>query len=217
MNLIEVLKDWDTTLFLVINGHFSPFFDTFMYAVSAKFTWIPFYLSVLYVLVKHWKKESVWLVLGLILCLVISDQVSSGILKESVKRLRPSHTESLNGLVHLVKGYTGGLYGFTSSHASNAVGFALLSAFIFKHRIYTLSVFTWAFITAYSRIYLGVHYPLDILGGAAVGTLAALLCCWVIQKFRPDIVETNSTNQEKVPVLVLISSLLGIIIYSIAA
>lgn len=218
MDLIELLKGWDTSLLLLINGHFTPFFDNFMFAVSQKFVWIPLYLSVLYVLIKNWKKESVWLIIALILCIVISDQIASGFLKNFVQRLRPSHDESLEGFVHLVNGYRSGMYGFASSHASNAVGFALLSSLIFKRQIYTYSIFFWAILTGYSRIYLGVHYPFDVLGGAAVGIVAALFCFWMIKSFRPAIlnqkdVEIDDTD-EKLLIIILITSFLGIIIYS---
>jgi len=220
MNLFETLKLWDTNLFLLINGVHSPFFDGFMYTVSEKLIWIPLYISVLYVLIKQWKKEAIWLILVLILCIVISDQVSSGILKDLVKRIRPSHAENLKGLVHLVKGYGGGNYGFASSHASNAFGFALLSSLIFNRKVYSYSIFLWAIITAYSRLYLGVHYPLDILGGAIIGLLAALICYWLVNKFRSDIFrkDSNSVIENStiiVPVAMLVLSFLGIIVYSL--
>ena len=220
MNLIDTLKLWDTNVFLLINGIHAPFFDSFMFLVSEKLVWIPLYISVLYVLIRHWKKEAIWLVLALILCIVISDQVASGILKDLVKRLRPSHAEDLKGLVHLVKGYTGGNYGFASSHASNAAGFALLSALILKQRIYTCSILAWALITGYSRIYLGVHYPLDVLCGFLIGSLAALGCYWVICKFRPSLIqyESNAIIEKStiiVPVSILSLSFLVIMLYSL--
>lgn len=214
MNLIEILKSWDTNLFLFLNGHYSSFFDSFMFAVSDKLVWIPLYASVLFLLIKYWKKDSIWLILALILCIIISDQVASGILKELVRRLRPSHAENLKGLVHLVRDYSGGNYGFASSHAANSFGFALLSSLIFKRKIYAYFIFSWALITAYSRIYLGVHYPGDVLGGILVGTLAALLCFWSILKFRPEILKPEKPDA-KIPVMVLLLSFLGIIIYSI--
>src|ERR1035437_9403817 len=99
MNLMEIIKQLDTNLFLTINGFHSPFFDQFMFAVSYKLTWIPLYASVLYVLIKHWKREAIWLVLALVLCIVISDQVASGMLKHMVKRLRPSHVDELKGII----------------------------------------------------------------------------------------------------------------------
>jgi undecaprenyl-diphosphatase len=214
MNLFEIIKGWDTQLFLFINGIHSPFFDNFMYQVSNKLVWIPFYAAVLFTLIKYRKKESLWLALALILCIVISDQVASGILKNLVKRLRPSHVESLSSVIHLVKGYGGGgLYGFASSHASNSVGFALLSAMIFRKRVYTILIFFWAAITAYSRIYLGAHYPLDIIAGVLIGMLAAAFCYWLIIKFRPIAINERGID-EKFPSMILIISFLAIIIYS---
>jgi undecaprenyl-diphosphatase len=88
-------------------------------------------------------------------------------------RLRPSH--ELGNLVHLVNGYTGGRFGFVSSHAANAFGFAMFSSLIFRFKPYTVVVFLWALVNSYSRIYLGVHYPLDIICGALVGISCALL------------------------------------------
>jgi len=159
------------------------------------------------------------LILTVILCIVISDQISSGLLKELVKRLRPSHAEDLKGLVHLVRDYSGGKYGFASSHAANAFGFAILTSLILKRRIYTLFIMAWAIITAYSRIYLGVHYPMDVLGGAIVGTIASFSCYWIILRFRPAILNHENYTVEKqetlIPVIVLSLSFTAIIIYSI--
>jgi undecaprenyl-diphosphatase len=218
MNLIELLKQLDTNLFLAINGLHSPFFDQFMFAVSAKLTWVALYASVLFVLIKHWKREAIWLVLALVLCVVISDQVASGMLKHLVKRLRPSHVDNLKGLIHLVKDYSGGMYGFASSHAANAFGFALLSSLLFKQKTYSYAIFAWALITAYSRIYLGVHYPLDIFGGAFIGVLAALICYWLISKYRPSLNKHEADNAIEmsiimVPVSALSFSFIGIIVY----
>jgi undecaprenyl-diphosphatase len=128
-----------------------------MYVVSAKLTWLPLYFSLLFVLIKNWEKESIWLIVTLILCVVISDQIASGILKGAVQRLRPSHAEHLKGLVHLVRNYSGSQYGFASSHAANAFGIAILSSLILKDKLFILSIFFWASSIAYSRIYLGVH------------------------------------------------------------
>jgi len=219
MNLIETLKLWDTYLFLLINGIHAPFFDSFMYAVSEKLCWIPLYISVLYVLIKCWKKESIWLIVAIIICIIISDQVASGILKDLVKRIRPSHVEDLKGVIHIVHGYSGGNYGFASSHAANSFGFALLTSLIFNRKIYSRSIIMWALITAYSRIYLGVHYPLDVMGGAIIGSLAALLCYWVIRKLRPSLLIHEDIVLEKsdilIPVITLLLSFIVITGYSI--
>jgi len=223
MNLIDTLNVWDTNLFLVLNSLHSTFFDGIMFAISAKLTWIPLYIAVLYVLINSWKREAIWLIIALVLCIVFSDQISSGLIKHLVQRLRPSHVANLNGIVHLVKGYSGGLFGFVSSHAANSFGFALLSSLIFRQRNYTAAIFVWAVLIAYSRIYLGVHYPLDILGGMFVGVLSASICFIAIKKLRPSLLEPQdnySTLKEQpktiIAILVLGVSFLGIIIYSIS-
>ena len=218
--MLETLKLWDTNLLLLINGMNTHFFDGFMFTVSDKIVWIPLYISILFVLIKCWKKEAIWLVIALILCIVISDQISSGLIKHLVQRPRPTHCEDLKGLVHIVNGYSGGNYGFVSSHASNVFGFALLSSLIFRRNIYTYFIFAWAVITAYSRIYLGVHYPLDVLGGAIVGVLVAIGCYRVILRLRPSLLHQDyKVNIERsimiVPLYVLSLSFVGIIIYSL--
>jgi undecaprenyl-diphosphatase len=192
-----------------------------MFAISAKLTWVPLYIAALYVVIKKWKRESVWVILALVLCIVIADQVSSGFIKHAVQRLRPSHAEDLKGMVHLVKGYGGGMYGFVSSHAANSFGFALLSSILFKNRKYTFVIFGWAALLSYSRVYLGVHYPGDIFGGMIVGVLAAMICFFAIKKLRPSILKLqNNISQAEptntfIPILILGLSFLGIIIYSL--
>jgi undecaprenyl-diphosphatase len=192
-----------------------------MFAISAKLTWVPLYIAALYVVIKKWKRESVWVILALVLCIVIADQVSSGFIKHAVQRLRPSHAEDLKGMVHLVKGYGGGMFGFVSSHAANSFGFALLSSILFKNRKYTFVIFGWAALLSYSRVYLGVHYPGDIFGGMIVGVLAAMICFFAIKKLRPSILKLqNNISQAEptntfIPILVLGLSFLGIIIYSL--
>ena len=221
MNLIDTLNLWDTQLFLFLNGLHSTSFDGFMFAVSAKLTWIPLYLAVLFVVIKQWKKESIWIVLSLVLCIVIADQISSGLIKELVQRPRPSHAENLKGMVYLVNGYAGGNFGFVSSHAANAFGFALLTSLLFKRNIYTYSIFCRAIFTAYSRIYLGVHYPLDILGGALVGISAAIICFFTIKKLRPSLLQRQDKDSENenlsvsIPIVTIGLSFVAILIYSI--
>jgi undecaprenyl-diphosphatase len=214
MNLIHTLNTFDTNLFLFLNGFHDRFFDGLMYAFSAKLTWIPLYVAVLYIVIKEWKKEAIWVVVSFVLCILIADHVSSTLIKEVIQRPRPSHANELQGLVHLVNNYRGGKYGFVSSHAANSVGFALISSLLFKRRFYTIAIFAWAILTAYSRIYLGVHYPLDVLGGAFVGVLAALLCFWALQKYRPVLKQKPVGLSASIPVSVLGISLVGIIIYS---
>lgn len=187
MDIIQSLNSIDTDIFLFLNGIHSSYFDTFMYTFSGKWIWVPFYAALLYVIIRTWKKDSIWIILAMIACIVLADQISSGIIKNLVERPRPSRAEKLEGLVHIVNGYRGGRFGFVSSHAANTFGLAMFCTLLFRRKVTSWIIFLWAVVTAYSRIYLGVHYPFDIVGGALVGTLAALLCYAVLKHFRPQI------------------------------
>lgn len=226
--MIEAIKSIDTNIFLFLNGFYSAFFDNFMYAFSYKWTWIPFYISLLYIIIKNWKKESIYLILALIVCITLADQIASGVLKNWIARPRPSHAENLTGLVHIVNDYRGGRFGFVSSHAANSLALAVFCSFLFRQKTYTWILLIWALLTGYSRIYLGVHYPLDILGGFLVGLLAALFCLWLLKKIRPQVFDkrmiTNHPQQNTftlkfiyyLPLWILLFTLIGIVIYSIA-
>ena len=110
---------------------------------------------------------------GFAVAVGLSDFVSSGIIKPWVCRLRPTHEPALAGMLHLVNGYTGGMYGFVSSHAANTVACALLFSLLYRNKYATVALMLWVALNCYSRMYLGVHYPGDIIGGLLVGTLIA--------------------------------------------
>ena len=215
MDLVQQLNFFDTQLLLFLNGMHNSFFDGFMFTYTQNFVWIPFYLSVIYVIIKSQKKEGLWIILSLILCIVIADQVSSGIIKNAVQRLRPSRDPALEGLIHTVNAYVGGKFGFVSSHAANTFSFALLSAIYFRNRNFSIAVISWSLINCYSRLYLGVHYPLDIIGGLMVGFLAVLVCYTLMSKFKPDLIEKELELPASIPLYTLAITLVGIITYSI--
>lgn len=173
---MDALQQFDAGIFSAINGWHAAYFDSFMWLVTKIATWIPMILMLLYLLYfkKGWRK-TVAVVLAIALVILIADQVSASIIKPLVERARPSHNESLQSTIHIVNGYRGGSFGFVSSHAANCFGIALLLAMIFKNRLFTWTMVVWATLMCYSRIYLGVHYPGDIVCGAILGFLAAWL------------------------------------------
>ena len=105
----------------------------------------------------------------------LADQISVKVFKEGFERLRPSHNPEIKDLIHTVKGYRGGQFGFVSSHAANTFAMAFFTSKLFRNRYYSWFIFIWAAVVSYSRIYLGVHYPLDIIGGALLGMLLGYL------------------------------------------
>jgi len=149
-----------------------------MYAISGKVIWAPLYLVILIFLGIKYKRKFFIIVLFIILAVTLADQVSVHLFKNTFQRLRPCHEPALSGLVHLFDGECGGKFGFVSSHATNSFNIALLSLLLFKKRWYTISIIIWALIIGYSRIYLGVHYPGDVICGSLLGTLIG----WSIYK-----------------------------------
>ena len=168
------LSTLDTSLTLAINSCHSPFFDNFFYIYTQTWTWIPAILVLLVWMWRKWGVRSLYVVAGIALCILLADQISSSLLKPLVARLRPTHNPEIADLIHTVNGYRGGLYGFVSSHAANATTFVTFTALIFRNRYYTILLSLWAFLTAYSRVYLGVHYVGDVFCGALVGILVGV-------------------------------------------
>lgn len=180
-SMLEDLKQFDTELFLAINGKHNAFFDTIMYWASDKLFWIPFYAVIVFFLVRIYKKFTIYILLAITVTITLCDQTASGLLKNLVKRFRPSHEPTLAGLVHLSEAGPGGKYGFVSSHSANAFGLVTFLFFLLPARYNWLKIILlfWALLVSYSRIYNGVHYPFDILGGALVGVLSGSLV-WII-------------------------------------
>ncbi|MHC1702910.1 MAG: phosphatase PAP2 family protein [Tenuifilaceae bacterium] len=166
--MIETLLNLDTQLFLFLNGLNSPFWDPVMVFASGKLTWLPFYLLLIFFIARKHGWKTLWWLVAIALVIVAADQISVGLFKNVFQRLRPCHTPDLNGLVHLV-GKCGGKFGFVSSHAANTFGVAVFLSLLFKNKWATLGLIFWAAFVSYSRIYLGVHFPGDILCGALLG------------------------------------------------
>jgi len=177
--MLEQGLQWERNLFFFLNGSDSPLWDSFFYFYSYKWTWIPLYLCFLFVVIyrktgaeikSDWK-EIAWTIVAVVLVITLCDQIASGIFKPLFQRFRPTHHPDFQDLVKTVYGMRGGKYGFISSHAANTFGFAAFMALLFRNRLLTFTLFLFAFITAYSRIYLGLHFISDVVVGALVGIL----------------------------------------------
>ena len=192
--LIHIDQQW----LLAINGWHSEWADILMWYISKSTTWLPLYALLVGLIVYRFgilspslcregrRGSSLLRILiilaGFAVAVGVSDFVSSGIIKPWVCRLRPTHEPALAGMLHLVNGYTGGLYGFVSSHAANTMACALLFALLYRNKYATVGLMLWVALNCYSRMYLGVHYPADIIGGLAIGALMATLTYGMVRR-----------------------------------
>jgi len=187
--MIESIRDWDEKAFLWLNSFHSDGLDLIVLQLTQTITWIPLYLLLLYLIYRKDPKNMAWVIGGVMLTILLADQVSSGFMKPYFERLRPCHDPQWVGLIHNY-GRCGGLYGFVSSHAANTFGMATFLTLILRKKqkgIYWL--FLYALVVSYSRIYLGVHYPLDVFFGALVGVLSAYLSWAIVVLLKRKIIK----------------------------
>ena len=178
----------DADILLWINGHYCAWADTLMWYISHPMTWLPMYVLLMVILIIHYRswKAMLLIILGFVLALSLSDIVCSSVLKPLVCRLRPTHEPALDPL-HLVNGYVGGRYGFCSSHAANTMTCGLLFSLLYRNKIATAALMVWVALNCYSRMYLGAHYPGDIIVGLLVGALWAVLVFLALRRLLPAV------------------------------
>ncbi len=187
---LDTLIHADQELFLWLNGYNTPFWDAVMVAVTDKFTWIPLYVLMVYYLYASFGTRALGYFLCIVVVVILADKIASGLFKPNFMRLRPCHDPFIGSLVRNLVG-CGGQYGFVSSHAATSFGIAVSFNLLSESRIKMAPWFyLWAFVYSYSRIYVGVHYPLDLLVGGLVGVLAALL---VVAIYRRSVQNLHST------------------------
>lgn len=180
---MEWIEELDRSLLLWINGSNSPFMDEVMWFISGKIEWLPLYLVLAYFVVKRFGKQSWIIFLFVAILITLSDQVSVHLFKNLVERYRPCQNLEIADMLHLVKNKCGGKYGFVSSHAANSFALASFLGMLFNRSV-LIALFFWATLVSFSRVYLGVHYPTDVVGGALLGMgLAYLLNYWMFQLY----------------------------------
>lgn len=194
--MVEKILPYEHDLFLALNGSDSAFWDRFMWIFTGKAVWLPLAFFILLVLIykKNWR-ESVLVLLAIVLVITLCDQFASHICKPLFMRFRPTHHPDFMEQVKVVYGYRGGLYGFISSHAANAFGFATFLSLLFRNRLLTCTIFFWAALTAYTRIYLGVHFISDIVPGAISGMLFGFLVYKLYRYVRVRIIPNGKPDQ----------------------
>lgn len=175
--ILSTLNHIDTQLFLFLNGIHSPFFDLIFQWITERYSWIPFYIILTILIFIKFQWRGFILAPFIALVILFSDQFSVLLFKDVFMRLRPCHNPEIADMVHTINEACGGKYGFVSSHASNTFALAIFIGFIFKKHVAWMLYFMlcWATIVTYSRIYVGVHYPGDVLGGAILGGLIGFL------------------------------------------
>lgn len=169
MDWFDALLRFDGQLFLQLNGHHTPWWDTAMLFFTRKESWLPLYLILIWLIVRNYGARSWYILVFLVIGLVVSDQ-GTGILKELVERPRPGYDPSVSSLTHIVL-RKGGEFGFPSSHASNTFFVMVFTGLLFRNRLTLVSLFVWMLLVSFSRIYVGAHFPLDLAGGWLFGGL----------------------------------------------
>lgn len=196
--MLERILDYERDLFLWLNGSDSVLLDHFMWLVSDKLVWIPWILCLLWVFFykKNWK-EALLIVISIALVITVCDQVASGLFKPLFQRFRPTHHPDFMEDVKILFNYRGGRFGFASSHAANAFGVAAFTALLFKNKVFTFTICVFAFLNAYSRIYLGVHFISDIIAGAMIGVVSGVLVYMLYRWARKRILNVSASDLQK--------------------
>lgn len=203
----------DKSLMLALNGLHNSFFDNFMPIVSDRFTWIPLYVALLVLVIVRfgWTRKTLVITLMVGVAVGLTDLMCAELLRPMLMRPRPSNPDSgICAMIHTINGYRGGAFGMPSCHAGNSFALALMIGLLLRRRMLTVFMYAWAVLHVYSRIYLGVHYPGDLLAGLVIGSSVALVIYFLGRRF----LQPHEAVPAK-PVMVLIPVITGLAILAI--
>lgn len=208
--MFETIQQLDSSIFLFFNGLHNPFFDSVMSLYSGRYIWIPMYAALLIVMLRRFPLAKVLLLLvGIGVTIFVADQLCAFVIRPIFERLRPSNLDNpISALTHIVNGYRGGQYGFPSCHAANSFGLAAFAAIMLKNRGFTAFILIWAAINCYSRVYLGVHYPGDLLVGGVIGGSIGLIWYLVTNGFYRALASAGKIKNTR-PTLYFLPSFRG--------
>lgn len=184
---MQELLQLDAELFLKIHrGLSNDFFDWLMPLLRNRYFWIPLYVFIVVFCIKQYKKQGVLIILGLLLTFAIGDLISAKLIKPSVSRVRPCREVTLTGQIIPRVKCSGGK-SFPSTHATNhfAIAIFLIGVFYRKWKPILPLAITWAAAICFAQVYVGVHYPIDVISGAILGTLVGLLTTFIYRKVKP--------------------------------
>lgn len=227
---LDILSGWeqmDVNLLLAVNSWRSWWADDFMRLFSEKWIWVPMYAALVYVIVRNlrWKAAIVCLA-AIALTIFLADQTCGTFIRPWVCRLRPANLQNpLSAVIQVVDGDRGGIYSFPSCHAANTWALAFFFIFLFRNSLLSWFIAGWALLTCYSRSYMGLHYPSDLLAGGLVGVAISFLCYSLFTAIvTPGMGSMNGSrttpapHQPKqlfIPVVIGMLTILYILIYSL--
>lgn len=190
--IVDYLLNLDKQLLLLLNNDCGAFWDFIFYSISYPWTWVPLYLTILYIVYRRvgWKQALLFFAAAVV-AIAIADQTCN-FFKMNVPKFRPTHNPEIQELVHTVYGYRGGLYGTVSGHAANSFALATLSALVLKNKYWTIGLMSWATLVIMSRIYLGAHFPLDVIFGTMLGIAVGYFANFIYKTLTRKIIKTNS-------------------------
>ena len=193
--MIDYLIDIDTQVFLFFHNMRAPFLDAVMWIFSQRFVWVPMYAAILIFLFRRydWRQALVFTV-AVAITITLADQIGASCIRPYFARLRPSNLNNpLSAMVTVINGHRSGSYGFPSCHAANTFALATLISLIARNRALTIFLFIWAVVTCYSRVYLGVHYPGDLLAGAILGCICAIFVYYATARLSSRFLPSGTT------------------------